>query len=271
MGNRRAILFLGLAILLGVLAAFAAQRWLEAQAPPEAGSPFETASVVVARTDVPIGTALSTTQLATVEWPKRYAPQGSFTNAADVEGRVLRRAVGAGEPILESVLLPQGSAAGLAPVISESKRAVSVKVDAVIGVAGFVRPGSRIDLLVTLDETDETGKPISKVVLQNVPVLAIDQKMEEVKKGEPELVNVVTLEVDPEQAEKLAYGAHEGRLQLALRNPADTELVETSGATAPDLLGERKRAVRPVARGGAPRPVASVEVLRGSERSVKSF
>jgi pilus assembly protein CpaB len=179
-------------------------------------------------------------------------------------GRVLRRALADGEPILEPSLLPEGAEAGLVSVIDDESRAVSVKVDPIIGVAGFVNPGTRVDVLATLRNLATRDKiPYTKVILQDVPVLAIDQKMETAQNGEPELVSVVTLEVTPTDAEKLAYSAHEGRLQLALRGPGDHEVVKTIGVTAGDMLA-RKRRSRVIRKAG-------IQVVKGSEVSVKSF
>jgi pilus assembly protein CpaB len=183
---------------------------------------------------------------------------------------VLRRALAAGEPVLEAYLLPPGSEAGLPGVIDDKYRAVSVKVDPVIGVAGFVRPGARVDVLATLRRVDQPDNiPYSKVILQDVRVLAIDQKLEEAKNGEPELVSVVTLEVAPESAEKLIYSAHEGRLQLALRKPGDDEVVRTDAVGVADLLGRQAAPKPQVARSYA--PSTQVEVIRGSDRSYKAF
>ena len=265
MHNRRALLFFAFAVVLGTAAALLAQRALENQTPTAVQvTKTETVDVVMARTDVNVGAALTTQQLRTVEWPKEYVPRGSFDNEDELVGRVLRRALADGEPILEPSLLPEGSEAGLVSVIDDESRAVSVKVDAIIGVAGFVNPGTRVDVLATLRNLATRDKvPYTKVILQDVPVLAIDQKMETAQNGEPELVSVVTLEVTPTDAEKLAYSAHEGRLQLALRGPGDHEVVKTVGVTAGDML-TRKRRARAIRKAG-------VQVVKGSEVSVKSF
>jgi len=132
-----------------------------------------------------------------------------------------------------------------------------------LGVAGFITPGTRVDVLATLKGA---RTPQSRAVLQDIPVLAIDQRLQQAKDGEPELVNVVTLEVTPKDSEKLVYAAHNGQLQLALRGPADHEIVQTAGVDVNDLLG-RKRPRQIASRG----PSASVEVIKGSGRSVKNF
>lgn len=264
MHNRRALLFFAFAVVLGTAAAFLAHRALEKQAPATVEiARIETVNVVLARTDMTVGSALAPQQLRTVEWPKEYAPRGSFTSEEQLEGRVLRHALADGEPILEPSLLPIGSEAGLVSVIEATSRAVSVKVDPIIGVAGFVNPGTRVDVLATLRDLGTAKKiPYTKVVLQDVRVLAIDQKMETAQNGEPELVSVVTLEVTPKQAEELAYSAHEGRLQLALRSPGDREIIKTIGVSASDLLARpRARAIRK----------SGVQVVKGANVSVKSF
>lgn len=267
MHNRRALLFFAFAVVFGTAAAFLAHRALEDQTPTTAASAteIETVDVVLARTDVTTGSALTAQQLRTVEWPKEYAPTGSFSDEDAVVGRVLRRALADGEPILEPSLLVEGAEAGLVSVINDKTRAVSVKVDPIIGVAGFVNPGTRVDVVATLRRVDTAKKiPVTKVVLQDVRVLAIDQKMETAQNGEPELVSVVTLEVSPLEAEQLAYSAHEGRLQLALRSPGDHEVIKTIGVTAADLLRRPVKKARAV-------PKTGVQIVKGSNVSVKAF
>jgi pilus assembly protein CpaB len=261
MKNRRALFLFGLALVFGIAAAVLVQRLLEEQRPELAPAKVATASVVVAKTDLALASQLASPMLTTVEWPAEFLPKGSFRNLEDVTGRVLRHPVAAGETIQEAVLLPEGSAAGLASVINEQWRAVSVKVDPIVGVAGFVTPGSRVDVLATLRRLDWTSKqPYAKVVLQNVKVLAIDQKLEEVGDGKPELVSVVTLEVEPDDAEKLTFVAHEGRLQLALRSPTDEEIVKTRGTTVSRLLGTAPTVSR-----------TAVQVVKGTSVTSKSF
>jgi pilus assembly protein CpaB len=155
-------------------------------------------------------------------------------------------------------------------VISVDYRAVSVKVDNVIGVAGFVTPGVRVDVLATIRRVDlAKAPPFAKVILQDVRVLAVDQKLEEVQTGEPELVSVVTLEVDPLQAEHLIYAAHEGRLQLALRSPGDDKDVVTKSISVADVFGDQRSAeINNMAVGPAK---TVVELIHGSEIQIKKF
>ena len=264
MQNRRGVLFLVIAVLFGLAAAFIAKQHLGGEDRDPQGR-VETVSVVVARVDLGISSQLGGLQLDTVQWPKAYLPEGTLTRVEQATDRVLRRPLLVGEPVLESALLPQGADAGLTGVIAANRRAVSVKVNPVIGVAGFVKPEGRVDVLVTARRVDQAKPlPYSKVILQNIRVLAVDQKLEQARNGEPELVNVVTLEVDLEQAEKLTYAAHEGRLQLALRNPSDKEIVKTASVGVVDLLGTRKRR----AKSG---PTTAVQVIKGSSVRTKHF
>jgi pilus assembly protein CpaB len=170
-----------------------------------------------------------------------------------------------GEPVLETALFEAGASGGLLAVISPEHRAVTVKVDSVIGVAGFVTPGARVDVMATLRRVDHTkALPYSKVILQNIRVLAVDQKLEEVKSREPEIVSVVTLEVTPVQAEHLVYAAHEGRIQLAMRSPGDEESVKTRSAGVADVLGDRRVAkVRVLG--------TKVQIISGSRLDTKRF
>jgi len=265
MQNRRGILFLILAAVLGIGAAVMAQRWLEAQSvPASADARPDTQPVAVVRNDASVGSILNPRELTTVDWPLEFVPQGAYSSPEQLEGRVLRRPLAGGEPVLETALLPVGSQGGLVSVIDSTRRAVSVKVDPVVGVAGFIRPGSQVDVIATLKKSD--GKPYTKAILQDVKVLAIDQKLQEAREGDPQLVQVVTLEVSTVQAEKLTFAAHQGRLQLALRNPTDREILETRSVNANGVLGDSPRRTRP-------RPVsrAKVEVIKGTHRSVKSF
>ena len=262
--NRQAIVFLALALVLGLGAALTAQRWLEGRPTFTPGTPIVSIPVVTARVDVPVGAILTDKQLKLVDWPKRFAPEGAATSLEQAVGRVSRRPLAAGEPLQESSLLPEGSEAGLVAVIGDHKRALSVKVDPVIGVAGFIKPGARVDVIATLRRIDLKSKlPYTKVVLQDVRVLAVDQKLEEVQDGEPQIVSVVTLEVGPEQAEQLTYTSHEGRLQLALRNPSDHEIVKTRSTGVSDLLPPRRRRGRSAG--------VQVQVIKGSDVSRKMF
>jgi pilus assembly protein CpaB len=212
MRNRRAILFLGLAAISGLATAFVARQAAE-QRP--VGMP-----VVVASQVATIGQAAELAQLRVVTWPHDEAlPQGAFSDPSLLMGRVLARSVVAGELVLESSLLPQGSEAGLGALIGESSRAVSVQVDEFVGVAGFVQPGSKVDVLATIG-ANGSGAARSEAVLQNVKVLAVDVRTAG-GDGTPQAARVVTLEVSPRQAEALVQAEASGKIKLAMRNPKD--------------------------------------------------
>jgi pilus assembly protein CpaB len=268
MQTRRGLILLALALVLGLAAAWTAMRLATNPAVAEA-SPSKITSVVVARVDVPVASSLIREQLKTVDWPSDHVPSGALTSVDHAVERIVRRPIAKGEPVLEAALFEPGSAGGLRAVISPEYRAVSVKVDNVIGVAGFVTPGARVDVLATIRRVDrDRALPYAKVILQDVRVLAVDQKLEEVKSGDPELVNVVTLEVDPIQAEHLIYAAHEGRLQLALRSPGDDKEVATRSIGVADVLG----GPQVVKTTSAPRRArTSVQVIKGSSLETKTF
>lgn len=269
MFSRRGLLFIAAALVLGVGAAWLALR-VTPEAVPSAPRPVETVPVVVARVDVSVADTLTATQLDTVQWPKQFVPAGAISTTEAATGRVLRRPVLTGEPLLESALFPSGSAGGLGALITPEYRAISVKVDNVIGVAGFVHPGARVDVLATLRRIDQKDAlPYSKVILQDVRVLAVDQQLEQAGASEPVTVSVATIEVKPEDAQRLIYAAHEGRLQLALRTPGDVANVETRSVGVRDVLGDQRPAAAPRRVGS--RSSSSVQVVRGSKVELKSF
>ena len=211
MKNKRALLFLGLAALCGLATASVARRATQ-QGP--SGVP-----VVVAGAPVSIGQAIDLTKLRMVRMPKETIPQGAFTNPNALGSRVLARSVVPGEPILESSLLPEGAQAGLAALLEEDARAISIQVDEIRGVAGFIQPGSKVDVLAT---GNRGGGDVTETVLQNVKVLAIDTKLDS-NDGSAQEARVVTLEVTPREATSLTEAESRGRLKLALRNPKNDE------------------------------------------------
>jgi pilus assembly protein CpaB len=266
MKNRRGLVLLAFACVLGLGAAFLARNAVSVTDSPEVT--VTTLPVVVARSDLGTAAILSAASVEIVDWPSSYLPPGALTTSEQVAERVTRRPLVRGEPVIESALFPSGTRGGLHAVIAPDHRAVSVKVDSVIGVAGFVAPGSRVDVLATLRRVDrQKSLPYSKVILQDVGVLAIDQQLEEAQNGDPEPVSVVTLEVAPGQAQKLIYAAHEGRLHLALRTPGDDTVVDMAGIGVREVLGVAKKAPN---RGPARRR-SSVQVMRGSKIESQAF
>jgi pilus assembly protein CpaB len=199
---------------------------------------IEIQPVAVAAVDLSWGTTLTKDMIKKVDFLKRSLPEDSIADPASLAGRVLVYPVKANEPIFESRLAPTNvKTGGVGAVISQKKRAVAVKVDKVIGVSGFIQPGSRVDVLITLS-TGKAHTPITKTILENLLVLASGSDTKD-KKGFEErasTTDVITLEVTPEEAEKLAMATAEWKIQLALRNFNDTANVLTSGTTLPALL-----------------------------------
>ena len=266
MNNGRALLFLALGVFSACIAVLLARQLVQGERnlPAVSAAPVvETVPVVVTLQEIPAGVAVQTSQLTVVDWPKAYLPEGHFSAPADVDQRVLRRALRKKEVVLDAALLPVGSEAGLGALILPGYRAISVKVDPVVAVAGFIKPGSRVDVLATQDR-EQQGIAYTTVILQDLKVLAIGQELERSDGGEakPE-VTVVTLECDPLEAQKLAYAAAQGKLQLALRNPTDQEVVPVRSTNGKDLLALPAPPPAPVVKRA---PIGNqIETIRGSE------
>jgi pilus assembly protein CpaB len=238
-----------------------------------------TLPVVVAASDLELGAELRPDDLRVVQWPQNAMPMGAFSSPEEIVGRGLVMPVIQNEPILPMKLAGKDAGSGLPVVIPEGKRAVSVRVNEVIGVAGYVLPGTKVDVLATASPTDKREDMTTKLVLSNLQVLAAGTKIEQDgEQGKPMSVNVVTLLVTPEESEKLTLGATEGKIQLALRNPLDKEMPETPGIQPASLLGGARAARKPAGNSArASRPVASVatvaqpeptvEIIRGDKRA----
>ena len=198
---------------------------------------LETLPVATAVADIGWGTQITQEMIKPVDFLKATVPPGCFSNGDSPVGRVAILPIKANEPILESRLAPGSiKTGGVAAIVSQKKRAVAVKVDKVIGVSGFIHHGNRVDVLVTIP-TGKNSESVTKTVLENILVLTVGPELEKKGKDEkPSDVDVITLEVTPEEGEKLALAANEGKLQLALRNFSDTENVLTRGVTIPSLL-----------------------------------
>ncbi len=271
MRNQRAMLFLMLSAVCGLLTAYGVNLWVKSAERARAASPIATAPVVIAARDLAAGAAIQARLVDVSEWPVDYLPRGVFAEVESVADRVPYHTIAAGEPIFENSLLPEGSGAGLSAMIDEKHRAMSVEVDAVVGVAGFVQPGSRVDVLATLRSVPEHGRPMpyARTILQNVRVLAIDQQLGNQSEGEPRVASVVTLQVNPEEAQILAFGAANGDLKLSLRNPIDSEFQILSSTTPADLMDVIEKLT--VGHNEIPiaQPRAAVQEVRGSNLSKK--
>ncbi|GAB2857312.1 Flp pilus assembly protein CpaB [Pseudoduganella ginsengisoli] len=248
MKHKRALLMLGLAMLLGLAAVLLASRWLLNQSPGAAGR------IVVAAVDASPGQRLAPDMVKLADWPVESLPSGALREVRKLEGRVLRHAVQRGEPLSEGKLAPAGASGGLSALISEGKRAITVRVNDVVGVAGFALPGNFVDVLVytQLDSEGHEGqRAISKIVLERILVLAVAQEVGR-DDTKPRVVNAVTLEVTPVQAEQLDLARSVGTLSLALRNQVDPHPGITDGATKVSLLGMPDVHAVPAAVSSAP-------------------
>jgi pilus assembly protein CpaB len=276
MARMRVFIVFALAIGVGTVFAFATYNYV--QKAPKGGPAAATVPVVVAAANLEIGAELGRDDVRAIDWPAGSAPAGAIGNPDEVIGRGLIMPVVQNEPILPMKLAAKEAGAGLPPVIPPGYRAVSVRVNEVIGVAGYVLPGTHVDVVVTLSPGSGQGDMTSKLILPNVQVLAAGTKIDrETDKDKPMPVSVVTLLVDPEQAERLTLAASEGKIQLALRNPLDRETPATPGVRPAGLLGSpalvrtKPRAAQPTAKvaAAAPPPAepVTVEIIRGDKRA----
>jgi pilus assembly protein CpaB len=270
----RTLVVVGVAVVLASLASYGVLRAL--QSIPVREIPIAETHIVVATRDVRMGEMLAADQVRLQAWPADSPVFGAFTSVEEVVGRGAIRPLAENEPITLSKVAMPGSGAGLPPMIPVGMRAQSVRVNDVIGVAGFVLPGSRVDVIVTI----RAPNPTSRVAVENLEVAsagtAIDQELAESGQAIP--TSVVTLLVTPSQAEKLTLAQSQGEIMLALRNPLDAEEVETKGVRMANLLGEpdpppvrtrvggQTRVVTPPPP-PAPEPYR-VEEIRGGDRKV---
>jgi len=277
MARIRVFIVLVIALTAGGVFAYATYRFVQQ---PAAAASMKTQSVVVAAADLPLGKALTPEDVRMTQFPEGSVPMGTFTSADDIMGRGVISPMVQNEPILSAKLASKEAGSGLPPIIPTGMRAVSVRVNEVIGVAGYVLPGTRVDVVATVNPTQQQTDVTSKVVLANVQVLTSGTKIEQDgDKGKPMEVSVVTLLVDPSEAERLTLASTEGKIQLALRNPLDKTAPVTSGVRPAALLAygaapnpvpaRRPRVVAavPVAVPAIPPPPPTVEMIRGDKRA----
>lgn len=259
----------------GLLAGYVALVYVsDGPAPLEAATTSRTA--LVASRDLPSGAILRREDLKSVSWPGSAVPKGIATEVGDVVGRGLITEVRENEPLLEWKLAHRDGGGGLSITIPEGMRAVSVRVDEVVGVAGFVLPGTRVDVLATVVPGADRTQTTTRIILQNVRTLAADQQHQQDIDGKPQYVTVVTLLLTPEQAEVLTLAATEGRIQLALRNTLDSREINTSGQRIRSLVTAPTPAARPSSRASTPpaarAPVAPIiESYEGGQRTLLRF
>jgi len=299
MRNKRFFIVLVGALIFGVLAAVSVSKYLSsAQAYAK-----NLKKVVVAKVSIPLGSKIIAEQLMVVQFPTESTPDGAFEAPEKLAGRVAVMNIAAREPVTESRLAPEGTAAGLSAVIPEGYRAMTVKVDDAAGISGFIQPGTLVDVVVVIDPREGSGMqdPVSKIVLQNIRVLANGQNIDKPKdEREANSVKAVTLQVTPEQAEKLALASNEGKLQLVMRNQIDQGDEQTKGVNKRTLLSgetatqapepgslkseQPKQETKPVVRRSAPAvtkpaaapapqptPRASVEMIEGAKKRNVDF
>jgi pilus assembly protein CpaB len=226
-----------IAILIAAIASYSLYDYLKGQE-TKMKEAVATENIVVASQDLPVGAVINDTQVKTVGWPKASLPQGTFTAGSQVVGRVVLNNISPGEPVTAAKLVPVGGQPGILTYkIPEGHRAMTVAVDQVSGVAGFITPGNKVDVVLSVTPPGGNRQPLSKIVLQDVPVLAIGQIISQEKKDEkPQVVPTVTMDVTPDDAEKLAVASTQGRLQLVLRRAGDTDVAKTQGATVMKVL-----------------------------------
>ncbi len=276
MNVNRLLIGLGVALVIAFLfSSYVYRQFRQATAV----KPVATQNLVVAAVPLQIGARLDASNLRVIPWPANQPVAGMFTRVDDCVGRAVITKLAENEPILESKLAPKEAGAGLPATIPEGMRALTVAVNDVVGVAGFVTPGTMVDVLVTGQMPSQTNK-ITRTILENVRVLAAGQKIEQDRDGKPQTVPVITLLVTPDQATTLTMGSTEGKIQLALRNTIDTKkndpppvlqavLFAPPGGVKPPVTqtaGGKKRVLPP-----PPPQTYTVEVITGNKRENKSF
>ncbi|MGE5487434.1 MAG: Flp pilus assembly protein CpaB [bacterium] len=281
--DKRLITLVAAAILIAGAATLVFYRLVSGRA--KAQPPKPTAMLVVAARDLEIGTLIREPDVKLVGWTGTV-PKGALTVLSDAIGRGVVSSVYTGEPVLDARLAPKGAGGGLAATIPPGMRAVAVRVNEIIGLAGFVTPGMRVDVLIAGDPPNGSKAvgTVSKTLLQNIEVLSAGQNIQKDSAGKPISVPVVNLLVTPEQAEILSLASTETKIQLVLRNPLDTEIAKTTGTAVANLFTgtafkqpEAPRP-RPVRAAAAPKPEPKpkpepvvVEVFQGGKRTESKF
>jgi len=279
MARMRVFMVFVLAVTAGGALAFATYNYVQHQ--PARSVSIPTRPVVVAASDLDIGAELRREDIRIIDWPANAVPANALSDPKDAIGRGIVLPVIQNEPILPMKLSSTEAGSGLPPAIPPGLRAVSVRVNEVIGVAGYVLPGTRVDVVATVSPSGQSGDMTSKVILTNVQVLAAGTKIErDTEKNKPMAVSVVTMLVSPEESERLTLASTEGKIQLALRNPLDKTMPATPGIRPAALFGfgaTTRTAVartRVVSAGPSAAPVViakpelpTVEIIRGDKRA----
>lgn len=259
MFKKRGLLLVMLSVLIAAAAAWTANNYVQTRIASAAAGNAPMVKVVAASMRLPYGTKLEARHVRTVEVPENVLPRGAIRDFAEVDGQVVKGEILEGEILLKDRVAGTGGGSAFAALVEPNKRAVSVRVNDVVGVAGFLLPGNYVDVLGTRLEIGSTRRATTQTIIHNVKVLAVDQTAS-TDKNEPVVVRAVTLELSPQEAETLVKWEEEGSIQLALRNPLDTMVAEQKPAEPPP-------APKPVAR-PAPRPAdegPSVTLIRGTK------
>jgi pilus assembly protein CpaB len=259
----RGTIFIIASVAAGLVATFAIHRYVSIKTRVPVAA---TQQVLIAAGDISPGTALSSQAVKAVTWPQAVIPPKCASSLREIEGRVVMVPIPQGNPVLFSMLAPEGTSAGLSGILPDGKRALTVKVDEVAGVGGFIHPGDHVDVLVDL-AIKEAAEHFSKTILHNIAVLTTGQIWQ--AKGDdnkPVVVNTVTLELTPHESEVLNLASNEGKIRLALRNRNNKTVVQTEGVTTSFLLSgvtnKKEQAVAVPARAEK-----NIEVIKGLERS----
>lgn len=247
---------------VGLVAVFLVHRYITSSVRVPVTS---TGPVVVAEADIAPGTALAGRVLRVATWPRDIIPPRAVSSARELEGRVAQMPIAKGEPILLSKLAPEGTAAGLGGILEPDCLAVTVKTDEVSGVAGFVNPGDRIDVLVEMPVTGSNGEHFSKIILQNLKVLSKGQAWDQAADKKPQVVPTVTLEVTPEQAEMLNLASFQGKIRLALRNQMNKGQFATAGVATSQLAHKAPATPTNGDSNGVKQQARTVQVIKGME------
>jgi pilus assembly protein CpaB len=244
--NRYSIVFFGAIVVAGI-ATWAVFRTVEES---KANSRIATSPVVIATRDIAEGLVIDRLALAVAQWPVPTVPPGTFTSIDSVAGRVARVPIFNGEPLVPGRLAPAGTGPGLEVKISPGKRAMGVRVNDVSSMSGMIQPNSRVDIMITVNQSDEIERKSAKLFMSNMRVLAMGAQVQRGEDGRPIQTTVATLEVTPEESERLLVAQSQGQIQLVLRGYGDPDSVVTRGATSSDVA-----AVLRNSQGRLPAPV----------------
>jgi pilus assembly protein CpaB len=260
----RGTIFIAAAVVAGLVATLAIRRYVIIKTTVPVAA---TRQVVVAAGDIAPGTALSDQTVKIVTWPLEVIPPRSASSMREIMGRVVKVPIAQGNPILFSMLAPEGTGAGLSGILPEGKRALTVRVDEVAGVAGFLHPGDHVDVLVDLP-IFEAKDHFSKTILHDIPVLTTGQIWKQTgNDNKPVVVNTVTLELTPQQSEVLNLASNEGKIRLALRNRNNRTITPTEGVTTSYLIEGVKNKKAEKVEAKPVREEKGIEVIKCLDRS----